>query len=112
MTTTTFLILLIGRKFDLRQKLAIKESLDHSFLYGSRNLISSIIATTLLFEILGIILMFQVFEAKYDTLKGLWLAIFHSVSAWNNAGFSLFKDSLVGYKTSFLINFAITMELI
>jgi trk system potassium uptake protein TrkH len=112
MTTTTFLILLIGRKFDLRQKLAIKESFDHSFLYGSRNLISSIIATTLVFEILGIILMFQIFEAKYDTLKGLWLAIFHSVSAWNNAGFSLFQDSLVGYQSSFLINFAITMLII
>ncbi len=38
MTTTTFLMLLIGRKFDLRQKLAIQESFDRPFLQGSQSL--------------------------------------------------------------------------
>ncbi len=112
MTTTTFLMLIIGRKFDLRHKFAIKEKFDRPFLQGSRNLIRSIIATTLVFEILGVILMFQTFEAKYGNYQGLWLAIFHSVSAWNNAGFSLFADSLVGYDTSLKINFIITMLII
>jgi trk system potassium uptake protein TrkH len=112
MTTTTFLMLIIGRKFDLRQKFAIQDSFDRPFLQGSRNLIRSIIATTLVFEILGILLMFQIFEAKYGTYQGLWLALFHSISAWNNAGFSLFPDNLVGYNTSLTINFAITMLII
>ena len=112
MTTTTFLMLIIGRKFDLRQKFAIKESFDRPFLQGTRSLIRSIIATTLLFEILGILFMFQIFEAKYGTYQGLWLSIFHSVSAWNNAGFSLFSDSLVGYDTSLTINLVITMLII
>ena len=112
MTTTTFLILLIGKKFDLNHKFAIQESFDRPFLQGSRNLIKSIIATTLVFEILGVIFMFEVFQEKYEPLKSLWLSIFHSISAWNNAGFSLFADSLVGYKTSLPINFTITMLII
>ena len=45
MTTTTFLILLVGRRFDLRQKFAIQESFDRPFLQGSQNLVRSIIAT-------------------------------------------------------------------
>lgn len=112
MTTTTFLILLIGKKFDFHQKVAIQESFDRPFLQGSKSLINSIIATTLIFEIFGAILMFKVFIQQYPPLQSLWLAIFHSVSAWNNAGFSLFKDNLMSYQNSFVINFAITMLII
>ncbi|MBE9169430.1 ATPase [Pleurocapsales cyanobacterium LEGE 06147] len=108
MTTTTFLILLIGRKFDLRQKFAIKESFDRPLLQGSTNLIRSIIATTLIFEISGVFLMLPIFSNDYGASQGLWLSIFHSISAWNNAGFSLFEDSLIGYYSSWLINLVVT----
>ncbi len=107
MMTSTFLMLLIGRKFDLRQKLAIQESFDRPFLQGSKNLVLSIIATTLIFEIAGIFLMINAFSADYGLNNGLWLAVFHSVSSWNNAGFSLFEDSLVGYRSSLLINLVV-----
>lgn len=113
MTTTTFLILLLGRRFDLRQKLALQESFDRPFLHGSsQNIIVSIIATTLLFELAGILLMLNVFSQNYGTLQGLWLAIFHSISAWNNAGFSLFSDSLMSLDDSLIINFVIPLLII
>lgn len=57
MTTTTFLILLIGRKFDLRQKIAIQQALDRPGMSGSTQVIRSIIATTLIFEITGVFLL-------------------------------------------------------
>jgi trk system potassium uptake protein TrkH len=107
MTTTTFLLLLLGRRFDLKQKFAIQESFDRPFLQGSANLLRSIFATTLLFELTGIILMFGIFAKDHGVVRGLWLAIFHSVSAWNNAGFSLFKDNLMGYHSSIIINLTI-----
>jgi trk system potassium uptake protein TrkH len=112
MTTTTFLILLIGKKFDLHQKIAIKDSFDRPFLQGSRSLIVSIIATTLVFDLLGTIFLFPVFQAKYGNLKGLWYAIFHSISAWNNAGFSVFFDNLIGYQSSLTVNLVITSLII
>ena len=107
MMTTTFLILLLGRKFDLSQKFAIKESFDRPFLQGSTNLVKSIVATTLIFELAGALLLLNLFSAKYGLAKGLWLSVFHSISAWNNAGFSLFSDSLVGYRSSWIINLVI-----
>ncbi len=107
MTITTFLMLLLGRRFDLRQKFAIQESFDRPFLQGSQNLVRSIFATTLLFEISAIFLLRNTFTPDYGLDKGLWLAIFHSISAWNNAGFSLFADSLVSYQSSWRINLVI-----
>ncbi len=103
MTTTTFLMLLIGRKFDLRQKVAIQQALDRPGMSGSTQIIRSIIATTLLFEITGVFLLMIAFVPEKGWQEGTWLAIFHSVSAWNNAGFSLFKDNLIGYQSSPLV---------
>ena len=107
MMTTTFLILLLGRKFDLRQKFAIQESFDRPFLQGSSNLVRSIIATTAIFEITGIFLLLNTFVREFGWSTGLWYSIFHSISAWNNAGFSLFSDSLVGYRSSWAVNLII-----
>ena len=108
MTITTFLMLLLGRKFDLQQKLAIQESFDRPFLQGSRNLIKSIFATTLLFELTGAFLLTYKFAQDHKLDEAIWLGIFQSVSAFNNAGFSLFQDNLMGYYDSIIVNFVIT----
>ncbi|MCC5651345.1 TrkH family potassium uptake protein [Nostoc sp. XA013] len=112
MTTTTFLILLIGHRFDMRQKIAIQQALDRPGMSGSAQVIRSIIATTLIFEITGIFLLLPAFVPEYGWSKGLWLAIFHSINSWNNAGFSLFKDNLIGYQSSFLVVFTVTILII
>ncbi|MCG9891708.1 MAG: TrkH family potassium uptake protein [Thermosynechococcaceae cyanobacterium MS004] len=108
MTATTFLLLLLGRRFGLKDKIAIQQSLDRRALQGSAQILQSIIATTLLFELTGAFLLLLVFVPDVGWPKGLWFAIFHSVSAWNNAGFGLFSDNLVGYQGSFLVNVVIT----
>ncbi|MFP4134255.1 MAG: TrkH family potassium uptake protein [Halothece sp.] len=101
MTTNTFLLLVIRKRFDLRQKIAIEQSFDRPFLQGSRNLIISIITTSLIFELTGFFLLTDLFSEHENAI---WLALFHSVSAWNNAGFSLFSDSLISYQSSLPAN--------
>lgn len=108
MTLTTFLMLLLGRKFDFKQKLSIQDSFDRPFLQGSKSLITSIIYTTLIFEVVGATILFPVFADRYGIGQGLWYAIFHSVSAWNNAGFALFKDNLMDYADSMPVNIVIS----
>lgn len=103
MTFTTFLIMLTGRRFNLRHKIAIQQSLDRRQMQGSGQIIRSIIATTLFFEITGVFLLLLVFVPDFGWDKGIWLAIFHSVSAWNNAGFGLFSNSLVDYNSSAIL---------
>ncbi len=108
MTVTTFLLLLLGRRFGLKDKVAIQQSLDRQSLQGSTQILQSIVATTMLFELTGAFLLLLVFVPDLGWSKGLWFAIFHSVSAWNNAGFGLFSDNLVGYQSSWLVNGVIT----
>jgi trk system potassium uptake protein TrkH len=112
MTTTTLLVLIIGYRFQLSHKRAIQEELSRPGLQGSALLIRSIIATVIIFEITGIFLLLPVFASDYGLPYGLWLSIFHSISAWNNAGFSLFKDNLIGYQSSLLVNLVISSLII
>jgi trk system potassium uptake protein len=108
MTVTTFLLLLLGRRLGLRDKVAIQQALDRSEMQGAAAVIRSIIAATLIFELTGAFLLMIRFTPDHGLDKALWLGIFHSVSAFNNAGFSLFSDNLVGYQASLIVNFVIT----
>ncbi|PSB18220.1 ATPase [Phormidesmis priestleyi ULC007] len=112
MTATTVLLLLLGRRLGLRDKVAIQQSLDIPGLSGLAMLIRSIIATTLIFELTGVFLLMLIFVPQFGFNQGLWLSIFHSVNAFNNAGFSLFSDNLIQYAKSPLMNGVITLLII
>jgi trk system potassium uptake protein len=108
MTATSFLLILIGRKFSLRDKITLQQSLDIPGIRGGSQLVKSIIAVTLLFELTGVFILIPVFSQKFSLGDSIWQAIFHSVNAFNNAGFSLFTDSLIGYADSPVMNLTIT----
>lgn len=110
MTATTVLLLLLGKRLGLRDKVAVQQSLDVQGLSGLSGLLQSIIATTLLFELTGVILLMFVFLPQFSDqpLWALWQSIFHSVNAFNNAGFSLFSDGLVQYVGNPLMNLVMT----
>ncbi|MEG3933548.1 MULTISPECIES: TrkH family potassium uptake protein [unclassified Microcoleus] len=108
MTATTFLLLLLGRRFGLKDKVALQQSLDKSGLAGVVQLVQSILATTLLFELTGVFLLMTVFVPQYGFKQGVWSAIFHSVNSFNNAGFSIYSDNLIGYISSPMVNFTVT----
>ncbi len=112
MTTTTFLILLVGRRFELRHKVAIQQDLSRSGLEDSALVIRSIIATTMLFELTGVFLLLPVFVPDFGLSRGLWFAIFHSINSWNNAGFGLLRDNFISYQSSILLNLVVTVLII
>ncbi|MBD1824414.1 ATPase [Cyanobacteria bacterium FACHB-DQ100] len=110
MTATTVLLLLLGKRLGLREKIAVQQSLDVPGLSGLAGLLRSIIATTLLFELTGVILLMTVFLPQFSDrpLWALWQSIFHSVNSFNNAGFSLFSDNLIQYVTNPIVNFTVS----
>ena len=130
MTATTVLLLVLRRRLNLRDKIAIQQSLDATGLSGLPALVKSIIATTLVFEVLGALIMFPTFadasmlpkdanllptfiqQGPYTPLKALWLSIFYSVSAFNNAGFGLFSDNVMSYVKSTPISLTIAFLII
>ncbi|MBE9136658.1 ATPase [Nodosilinea sp. LEGE 07088] len=108
MTANTFLVLLLGRRLGLRERLAIQQSMDNAALAGGKSLVISIIAMTLVFELTGLFCLYPTFSQDYGSGYGLWLSMFHSISAFNNAGFSLFPDSLMRYAFDPWVNAVIT----
>lgn len=112
MTVNTFLLLLLGQRFRLREKVAIQQTLDLPGIEGAKQLIQSIIALTLLIELTGAFLLMFQFVPEFGASRGIWLSIFHSVSAFNNAGFSLFRDNLMGYADSPLVIGVISLLII
>jgi trk system potassium uptake protein len=123
MTVTTFLLLLLGRRFGLREKVAISSALDRPGLQGSPQILRSIVATTVLFELTGVIGLWLAFmgdnslntlvDGRYATpISRLGLATFLSISAWNNAGFSPMPDNLMHYQSHWGVNGVITLLII
>ncbi|NER79118.1 MAG: ATPase [Leptolyngbya sp. SIO1D8] len=108
MTATTLLLLILKRRLGLKDRLAVQQSMDIQELSGTKALLISVISMTLIFELTGVFLLMPVLTQDYGNGLGLWLSIFHSISAFNNAGFSLFSDSLVQYVHSTWVNLVIT----
>jgi len=108
MTATTLLLLLLKRRLRLKDRLAVQQSMDIQELAGTKSLLVSIISMTLIFEVIGTVMLLPTLTADYGDGLGLWLAVFHSISAFNNAGFSLFADSWVQYARSTWMSMVIT----
>ena len=105
MSYSAFLALLFGR-FTLGQRGMLQDMMDED-----RNVLSMIIYVfkmTFVIEFAGAIFLFLrwVFVFK-DPLQSIYVSIFHSISAFCNAGFSLFSDSLEGYVADPLVNIII-----
>lgn len=92
MTFSTFFVLFLSGKMSLKSKLLIKETLiDTSDALNFKKLLMNIISYTLLFELIGAILFYLCLPFSK---KGIFVSMFHSISAFCNAGFSLYSNSL------------------
>ncbi len=112
MSLTSFVLLSFKRKLTHRDKLILKEAFNYPEMYSVVGFFKRIMIFALLSEFLGFILLSIVFVGKYSVARGLYLALFHSVSAFNNAGFSLFPDSFVSFKFNLLLNLTIMFLII
>lgn len=93
------IILLTGKKIGIRERSLIKESLNQSSFQGILRLLKILFFVTFGFELLGAVLAFPIFVQDYSVGHAIWLSVFHSVSAFNNAGFDLLgADSLMQYQ--------------
>ncbi len=88
-TIGTFVMLAFRRKIGLGARTIIQESLNTLQIRGSVRLVRRIIIGTLIFEGLGAVLLASRFIPDMGVLKGIYYGIFHSVSAFCNAGFDL-----------------------
>lgn len=111
-TVAAFFAMLAGRKIGLFQRSTIQEAVAAPKISGIVALTKFILKATLLIELIGAVIMAPTFIKDFGLLKGIWFSIFHSVSAFCNAGIDLMGirepfSSMTSYVGNFAINFAI-----
>ncbi|WP_035571914.1 TrkH family potassium uptake protein [Halonatronum saccharophilum] len=108
MITSTILALILGRKIGFRERIIIKEDLNYFNFSGVINLARYVIALTLGIEFIGAVLLFFRFNRIMPLGRAIYFSIFHAISAFGNAGFDLFGDSLEGFVGDLYVNVVIT----
>jgi len=112
MTFAALLLWMLGHSIGMPQRLVLRDELGQSSLRDLGALVKIVVIIALACEALGTAVLMVVFVPEYGWSAGTWQALFHAISAFNNAGFSLFSDSLMGYVGDPVVNLAITFMFI
>ena len=113
MTISSAFAIMLGQRLSLKSESLIQNVVGESSKLDMISLVKSILFVTIIFEFLGAaILYFTYISEMYAPNKAIYYSIFHSVSAFCNAGFSLYQNSFMGFKSNFNINFVITSLII
>jgi trk system potassium uptake protein TrkH len=95
MTITTVFAAALGRAVTLQERLTLQEALNVQGFDGLVRFARTVFKLTLVFELAGAALLAWAWWAELGPGHALWFGLFHAVSAFNNAGFSLFSHSLI-----------------
>ncbi|HAG43518.1 MAG TPA: Trk family potassium uptake protein [Clostridium sp.] len=105
MSFATMLSLIIGKRITLKERLVMQEAMNSTSLQGIVKLAKYILIFTFSIEGLGALLLSTQFIPEFGFSKGIFYSIFHSVSAFCNAGFDLMGNfnSLINYNGNVVI---------
>jgi trk system potassium uptake protein TrkH len=108
MTFAVFVGIALGGRVAFTERVLIQETMHHTPSAGVRRLVRHVLAFTLVSEALGALWLWLRLRDALPTGAAVWSAVFHSVSAFCNAGFSLFPDNLLRYRGDLVVNLGIS----
>jgi trk system potassium uptake protein TrkH len=112
MTFSTMVLLVAGRKIAVTDRILVQEGFRPSTAMDFRSLIKSVFFFTFSIEFLGFVLLFLRFHKDLPWPKAVYSSLFHSVSAFCNAGFSIYSNSLMSYRSDILVNLTVIFLII
>lgn len=98
MTVFTVSMVVIGKRLALRDRLNLQEALDQPGMAGLLDFVKAIAVFSLAVEATGFVLLAVSTVPEFGWREGLFIALYHTVSAFNNAGFSLFSEGMVHWQ--------------
>lgn len=107
MSMSTLFAFIVGKKISLKERLIIQEDLNQYQISGMVRLVQYLLGFTFAIEGTAAAILFLRFSQDYPFWRSIYLSIFHAVSAFNNAGFDLFGNSLEGFTGDITVNFVI-----
>jgi trk system potassium uptake protein TrkH len=112
MTFSSLILLVAGGRVSLKDRLTVQASFRPSAGGDFRSLMRSVFLFTAVLEAAGTLSLFLRFRRDFPPPRALALAAFHGISAFCNAGFSLFSDNLIGYRGDWTVNVTIMLLII
>jgi len=107
MTLSTLFLMLARRRPGFTGQVMVQDTFTHSRERNISSILKDVVLFTLVIETVGIFLMFPCFLPGHEAQEALFLSIFHSISAFCNAGFSVFSDSFVRYRGNWALNLVV-----
>ncbi len=108
LTLMNLTLVLLKRKLTYESKMLMQEALNQNSVSNIAGYMKQVIQYTIFFELTGTILLSIQFIGEFGLLKGIYYGLFHSVSAFCNAGFDLLgSSSLINYQNNILVNIVI-----
>ena len=112
MTISSLIMVAFGRRISIQERMTLADALNVTSMEGLLRFAWTVALLTFALEGVGALIMGARFAQDVGWAKGLWFGLFHAVSAFNNAGFALFSDNLMGYRGDVTINLVITTLII
>ena len=109
MSLASIIPLILGKKIGMKSRQILKEQLNVESLEGMIVLFKYVLIFTFGTELLGAILLSFRFVPLYGPGEGIWYAIFHSISAFCNAGFDILGDSIYPFRDDILVNMTLSL---
>ena len=112
MTAATLLLMVLGKRIGLQERMVIQETLSIFTMEGLARFIIGIGLFSIAVELIGAAFLSLRYFEDMAPVTAIYYGIFHSVSAFNNAGFSLFSNSLLDYRTDLTTNLVVMVLII
>lgn len=112
MTFSSLIFLMIGKKISYHERELLREERNAESNGEIIGFIKGLVATVFIIESIGAFFLTLEFMKSFPLEKAIYYGIFHSISAFCNAGFALFSDNLEGYAHNFGVNMTISYLII
>jgi len=108
MAITTVVGVALGRTLTMAERLTLQEALNVQTMDGLARFVFTVLKLILAFELAGAAILTAWWAGEHGLLRAGYYGLFHAVSAFNNAGFALFSDSLMRYRGDWVVNLVIS----
>jgi trk system potassium uptake protein TrkH len=112
MAITTVVGVALGRQLSLHERLTLQEALNVQTMEGLARFVLTVLKLTLAFELAGALVLTAWWAGEYGLGRAAYYGLFHAISAFNNAGFALFSDSLMRFRGDWIVNGVLTTLII
>ncbi|HEX2694970.1 MAG TPA: TrkH family potassium uptake protein [Acidobacteriota bacterium] len=112
MTFSSLILLVAGGRVSLKDRLTVQASFRPSGGGDFRSLMTNIFVFTAALEAAGTLSLFLRFRRDFPPPRALVLSAFHAISAFCNAGFSLFSDNLMAYRGDWTVNVTVMLLIV